>query len=307
MAGKGNINNLRRSPITRKLWDKMLAAYKERATIKHICDNTDAGRKLATRAVREGWPEMGLPSFIEVLGTKGNSGTTVLKEMATTRASWEDTAMEKGEAARQAAEEALAARTVMSSSLNVLKKLERYADKIIDAAILEGAPEEVTPKHVQQVISAIERTTAITERAMRIERMRAGEPEQVLGLMLGQLLDRCNQGDLVYVVQTGHMPSHLVDQRRTVMAQIGAGGETDAEAAALEAGQKPVIDVPAEAVPGRASALPPTLEVPPLPTTDRKAVPPPVGLPGDQEDGLSPQDILEGLTSDGVPVDVSPD
>jgi len=303
MAGKGNIKNLRRSPITRKLWDKMLAAYRERATIKHVCEKAGVGRKMATRGIREGWPEMGLPSFVEALGTKGNSGTTVHREMAATRANWEDTAMEQGEAARQAAEEALAARTIMKSSLDALKKLERYANKVLDAAASSGIPEEITPKHVQQVVSALERVTAITERAIRIERMRATEPEQILGAILGQLLERCDQQDLLFVVQTGHMPSHLVDQRRTVMAQIATGGETDAEAAALDSARGSVIDVPVE--PPAAPAI--DLELPPMPGSATSPSSPPVTMPGADTDGLTAEDILAGLTDAGVAVDVSSD
>ena len=84
MGSRRDAPNLRNYSVTRSQWDKMLAAYRERPTIKSVMAAGEVGKRIARRAVMEGWPDLSLPPFVEVVV----SGSTVHKEMAVLRESW---------------------------------------------------------------------------------------------------------------------------------------------------------------------------------------------------------------------------
>ncbi len=214
MATKRRVPNVRRSPITRSKWDAMLAAYRERPTIKNVMATGKVGAKTAKRAINEGWPDLSLPPFIELM----SGGTSVHKEMARMRESWEEAALTQGEAARQAAEEAMAARVTMDSALRAVRMSQGYAAAILEK-IEQGEtliPEKVTPKLVQSLIRSMESAANIVEKAMKIERLRAGEPEAVLGIQIGILLERCTDAELEVVEKTGEIPRRILGHKEAI-------------------------------------------------------------------------------------------
>lgn len=240
--GRKRAPNLRSCPITRSQWDKMLAAYRERATIKNVMEAGGVGKRVARRAVMEGWPDHNLPPFVEL----ASSGTSVHKEMARIRESWEDAATTQGEAARMAAEQAMAARVTMDSALQATRLSQKLAVEMMEK--LERGecafPDELTPKVVQQVVRSLDTSAAIVEKAIKIEKMRTGEPEAQLGIQIGIMLERCNEDELEIVIKTGHLPDRLLDQRRLIVAtpdeagnieEARALGELSPEEAAMQA------------------------------------------------------------------------
>lgn len=218
----------------------MLAAYRERPTIKNVMEVGGVGKRVARRAVMEGWPDHSLPPFIEL----ASAGTTVHKEMARIRESWEESATTQGEAARMAAEQAQAARITMASALQATQLSQQMAQQMMEK-LANGEcafPEELTPKIVQQVVRSLDTSAAIVEKAIKIEKMRTGEPEAQLGIQIGIMLERCNDDELDLVITTGHLPDRLLDQRRLVIAtpteagdieEARARGEKTAEEAAM--------------------------------------------------------------------------
>jgi hypothetical protein len=220
----------------------MLAAYRERATIKNVMEAGGVGKRVARRAVMEGWPDHNLPPFVEL----ASSGTSVHKEMARIRESWEDAATTQGEAARMAAEQAMAARVTMDSALQATRLSQKLAVEMMEK--LERGecafPDELTPKVVQQVVRSLDTSAAIVEKAIKIEKMRTGEPEAQLGIQIGIMLERCNEDELEIVIKTGHLPDRLLDQRRLIVAtpdeagnieEARALGELSPEEAAMQA------------------------------------------------------------------------
>lgn len=249
--GRKRAPNLRSCPITRSQWDKMLSAYRERATIKNVMEAGGVGKRVARRAVMEGWPDHNLPPFVEL----ASSGTTVHKEMARLRESWEESATTQGEAARMAAEQAQAARITMASALQATQLSQQMAQQMMEK-LNNGEcafPEDLTPKIVQQVVRSLDTSAAIVEKAIKIEKMRTGEPEAQLGIQIGIMLERCNDDELDIVIKTGHLPDRLLDQRRLVVAtpteagdieEARARGELTPEEAAM-AEEKPKKDAEA--------------------------------------------------------------
>jgi len=220
------------------MWDKMLKAYRDRPTIKNIMDTVGVGRRLAKRAVTEGWPDMSLPPFINLL----SSGTSVLKEMAVNRESWEDKALVQGEAARMAAEQASAARITMSGAMKATQLSMRLAQEMVDRldAGERLLPDELTPKVIGQIVKSMDISAGIVKKALEIEKLRAGEPEAQLGIQIGIMIEGCSLEELEVVASTGELPMRIIDQRKMAKARL-ADDETDAEASAIAAGD--IIDV----------------------------------------------------------------
>jgi hypothetical protein len=207
-------SNIRRSPITRTKWDKMLAAYRERPTVKSVRDAGEVGVKVAKRAINTGWPDMNLPPFIEL----ATPGTSVHKEMALMRESWQESAIVQGEAARHAAEESMAARVVMDAAMKSMKMSLDYAQRVMDQMQETGVilPSVVTPKTINALVKSMESAANIVEKAMKIERMRLGEPDKTLGIQIGIMLDRCTDEELESVERTGDLPARILGQREVV-------------------------------------------------------------------------------------------
>lgn len=270
MGSRRNAPNLRNYSVTREQWDKMLAAYRQHPTIKTVMTAGGVGKRIARRAVMEGWPDLGLPPFVELM----SSGTSVHKEMAVLRESWEEAAVTQGEAARMAAEQAMAARTVMASAMKssrvIGKMMSELHEKIDNKESL--LPEEVTPKVINQVMSAQAKLAETIERAMKIANMRAGEPEKQLGVQIGILLERCNDDELEVVIQCGELPGRVLDQRRRVLDVVAADASERRALAAGGNGAETPAQEPQEA--------PGALEVDP-------------GYPEDPDASLEPEDLLE--------------
>jgi hypothetical protein len=225
MVRKGTSVRIGIARISRPVWDQMLVAYRERPQIKHVMEVAKVGKKMARRAILEGWPDHSLPPFVSLVA----GSSTIHKEMAKVRESWETADVTRGEAARQAAEEALAARSVMAMALRTMKLNQHVLEKIMEK--LEAGqvpiPEEMTPKILYQLTKSMDAAAAVVQKAMDVERKRMGEPEQVLGIQIGLLLDHCEDGELELIMQTGEVPRRLLDQRAGASAAPHEGFTSD--------------------------------------------------------------------------------
>jgi hypothetical protein len=182
------------------------------------------GYKTAKRAISEGWPDLSLPPFAEL-----QAGTSVHKEMALTRESWEEAAITKGEAARQAAEEAMAARITMDAAIRSMRMSQGYAARILEK-IEEGdalIPEKITPRIVLALVNAMNTAAGTVEKAMKIERMRQGEPEKILGIQIGMLIERCSLEELEATAATGDVPARVLGQREVVKTLVSEVADED--------------------------------------------------------------------------------
>ena len=210
----------RLSVIDRETWDRMLEAYKEKPVAKHVELTAKVGRRVAFRAIHEGWPIISLPPFKDIISGKVGARAFMIQKIqkqasqdALTSPTQRDIA--KSEAAKQAAEEALAARATMSNAIKIMRMNQAITEKLLEQ-IDRGdipIPEDVTPKLLFQLTKSMDTAAAIVQKAIDIERTRIGEPDQVLGIQIGVLLEACSEDELSRVMLTGEIPRRLLDQR----------------------------------------------------------------------------------------------
>ena len=184
----------------------------------------------------EGWPDLGLLPFVELV----SSGTSVHKEMAVRRESWQESAIVQGEAARQAAEEVAAAKICQTASMHAMNLASKAAEKLLER-LSDGEdpiPEEISLMDINRVLKALNTASEIAKRTFDVQRTAMGSPEDQLGDAIGKLLSGCDDDELEVIIETGHIPDRLLDHR-AMTATRHSDEETEAETAAL--GEDPIV------------------------------------------------------------------
>jgi hypothetical protein len=202
--------------LTRKQWDDMLAAWRACPSDSYVANATGIGKATVKRAITLGFPEFGWPPFVEVV----NSPSTAHKELAVLQENWTDAIAAKTESARQAAQEAMAARIGMASAMKCAQMTHTFVEKVLakmDADDFE-VPEELTPKVIFQLAKALETTNNVLAKAMEIQNKRIGSPENTLGTVVVDLLERCSDDELEQVVAKGELPARITGHKRVVDA-----------------------------------------------------------------------------------------
>jgi hypothetical protein len=145
-------------------------------------------------------------------------GTLEEFALARTRLEWEDAKLrsvsERSIAAdgmKRSADEAAVARQTLHNIMTLGTIMGFIADKILQKVLAGNIeiPDMVSPKLLASLAHSADRLTSATETAIKIEHGRAGEPEAVLGVQIGVLLDGCSDEELVHVKMTGQLPRRL--------------------------------------------------------------------------------------------------
>lgn len=124
---------------------------------------------------------------------------------------------------RRSAEEAAVARQQMRMCINLGAVFSYFIDATM-VAIEQGKmelPKAFDPKMLGSLTGSLDRLTAATERAIKIERGRAGEPDNNLGIQIGVLINTCTPEELSEIQVTGTLPKRL--------RSVAGGGDEDSE------------------------------------------------------------------------------
>jgi hypothetical protein len=204
--------------ITQEKWNELKQAWGETPTIAHLIRSTNVTKRIAKRAVTKGWPELGLPAFVEeITGDVGLNDATVkvIRE-------WNEKALVKGELAKQAAKEAIASRIAMAAALKGAQMTQWYAAKVLAKfEANEVEVPEVTPKLIYTLVKSLETSTKIIREALEIERTRQTPVESTVSVEIGMLIERCNMQELEDVIASGGiLPGRFLDQRRLLQQDL---------------------------------------------------------------------------------------
>jgi hypothetical protein len=220
----------RRPSVSHEQWEEMLAAYRDEPTIKHVMETTGVGKRVARRAIQDGWPEYGMTAFREL----DHSPVATVREVARLRQHHEDQMMVSSEATRMAAERTMAARIVMDAALHSMRLSQGYAEAALKELTDRNfpMPEDLGPKHVAQIVKALKDSSIVVKTAMEIMREHTGKSEDTINLDIVALIGRCADEELEGVAETGELPARILDHRALVRAQLATSDLSDGEAAA---------------------------------------------------------------------------
>jgi len=128
---------------------------------------------------------------------------------------------------------------VLDSSMHVGDAAVRVAgmflEKIENGDFKLGA--SVTLADFANLAKVIEKVGVSVERAMRVARLHAGEPDAVLGIQVGALLTPCSLDELAEIQRTGALPARILGLQS---AGVGRQGAIDVEEVVRE---PEVVDV----------------------------------------------------------------
>jgi hypothetical protein len=169
------------------------------------------------RALQEDADQIGADTNLAELEQKVD-GTMAELEAAKLRAEVEEKRIANvsdraiaADATQRSATEAAAARMSLKHCMTMSAIYGHLAENMLDA--IEGGklemPETVTPRTVMMLASALDKLTTATERAVKLEKGRAGEPDKVIGVQVAVLLDACTPEELEVVATTGRLPTRL--------------------------------------------------------------------------------------------------
>jgi hypothetical protein len=112
---------------------------------------------------------------------------------------------------RRSATEAVAARQALGIAVNMGAIMGHVTDRVL-AAIEEGEmelPDTLDIKTLSMMASSADKLTSALERAIKIEKGKAGEPEKNLGVQIGILLDGCTVEELDVIAEHGGLPTRM--------------------------------------------------------------------------------------------------
>lgn len=211
--------------MTLDCWDKMRRAWCETPTVAGVSRGARVSLDAARRAIHVGWPSQDLPPLLTIQVSETATTAEIHAAMRRKRQQAGDLAgtpaavvkrndplSARREAVDRAAEEAMAARYGLMSATMAAEATARLAHRTL-TLIEEGKLniEEVTPKLIVQLTTAAGRAAEAVYKALQVERLRAGEPESVLGIRVGLLMDRADMDELRFVRDSGgRLPPRLV-------------------------------------------------------------------------------------------------
>lgn len=200
------------SPPVRAVMEQAVTA----AAVKRADRDVAQARKTLKRIERE---ERALRDRLARAAETGDSAA--LSDLRAAYGRYRETAMTLREVGaksivadnvRRSGEEAAAARISLRSAVQIAALVGHMSERLIEG--LETGtvqiPLDLDSATIGRLASAADAATGAVERALRLERVRQGEPERIIGVQIGALLDKCSDDELDYVKRTGRLPSRVV-------------------------------------------------------------------------------------------------
>lgn len=112
---------------------------------------------------------------------------------------------------QRSASEAAIARQAISNCLKLSAIMSFFTDNIlenIEKGIIE-LPSKIDSRVLLSLANSNERLTAAMERAIKIEKGKAGDPEDNIGVKIGVLFNNCSVDELTEFVDRGVLPARI--------------------------------------------------------------------------------------------------
>ncbi len=227
MASSRNPNNA----LTAEKYASMLKHFlmDPSPSISSICENCDVGRIMAKRALTTGWPELNLPPLPDaakqlidpvevhrVMAQLEDKRKEIIENLFGTKEERDPNKPVDNvvieEATKRAAESAMASRVAMSTAVKSAKAVEKMADLFLD--LIEAGevemPDKIRPEHIFLLTKAADTAAGSIQKALQAEKQSSGEPKEIAGAHITNLLIGATPEELRHVATTGMIPGRLL-------------------------------------------------------------------------------------------------
>jgi len=218
--------------ITRGLWRKMLAAYRERPKIEYVANTCGVGVRMARRAVRKGWEDLDLPAFQDIVQTESHipQTKTIQTQPQPRRLSLPELDAQKP-SPNPDPNEPDASDLAMTSAVSVAQVTSQFAQEILERIqVGQGiSVGEISPKAILELVRAVNYSNELTKRAIELKELQRDKPNEQFWTELGMLLDRCTEEELVEVAKTGKLPHRLLYEGPKGQPQVKVAEDLEPE------------------------------------------------------------------------------
>jgi hypothetical protein len=220
------------SGISAPKYAKMVQAFMEldSPTAAQIAEAAGVSRKTVYKALKEGWPKLGLPPLGDAANSLANiekvhelmSGMEAEKKQIyenlfgqkpATSDTKAMTAAAKKEATARAAEHGMGARVALATATASAEAVSSLAVHILDQ-IKDGEidfPEKIRIEHIIMLAKAADIAAGAVYKAMQTEKLRNGEPTDIVGQQVLVFLQQASPEVLQGIVKTGTLPTELLN------------------------------------------------------------------------------------------------
>lgn len=198
-------------------------------SISSICSVCNVGRIMAKRALTTGWPELNLPALPDAakqlvdpqevhkaMAQLQDQRKEIIENLFGPEVAKDPNKPTDGvvieEATKRAAEAAMASRVAMSTAVKSARAVEKMADhflQLIEAGEVE-MPEKIRPEHIFLLTKAADTAAGTVTKAIQAEKASSGEPTEIAGAHITNLLFGATPDELRQVALTGNIPGRLL-------------------------------------------------------------------------------------------------
>lgn len=217
--------------VTPEKYSRMLKAFMEleQPTPSKIAEHAQVGHTMVKRALKEGWPKLGLPPLSEAaammkdpnevhaqMSGMAEAKKAIVKNLfgplpgAPAAAPVPQAAID--EAKVRQAELGMASRVSMSLAVKSARAVEALAEQLLlrlEAGEID-LPDEIRPEHIFLLAKAADTAAAAVNKSVKTERLFNGQPEEVAGSHVVALIAGATPEELKLIAETGQLPLRLL-------------------------------------------------------------------------------------------------
>lgn len=219
--------------VTAEKYARILAAFLKlpSPTIDELATAAEVGKAMVKRALKEGWPKLGLPPLSDaaknmidpvhvhaIMNGMHEEKKQIIQNLfgslpgALANVNTPTPLTAKEEAAQRAAETGVAARIAMSGAVNAARSIEAlsalFLKKIQDGEI--EIPDQIRPEHLFLLARAADTAAGAIHKAVQTERLRNGQPDAIVGQHIVALIADATPEELKIIAITGQLPPRLM-------------------------------------------------------------------------------------------------
>jgi hypothetical protein len=200
-----------------EVWKAMRAAYAEHPTALHVQEKAGVGQRMSTRAIKDGWPELGYPP-LDPKRAAALARAGVKPVVAQVSNSVAPAAVIDVPGVPVVSDQdpespyAQPARTSLAIGIKAGQVLEEMLEQTLTAIDEKrlSIPEELDGKWIATITKAAQSVTSAIKAGIDAQRMARNEVEPDAEFEILKLVGRCSVEELLEITTTGNIPKRLM-------------------------------------------------------------------------------------------------
>jgi len=203
--------------ITTDTWTKMLQAYSRHPTKANVMKEANVGEKLADRAINQGWPELDLLPFRQIVRDQ----QAIYASLGAYRRRESTIRLAQSEGTKALAQEGVAIESALANATLAGQLLEKVMQQVLNGVNAGNIklPAVLDEKYLLALTRSAQSIAAAVEKVISARKLQGLKPEEPVGKEIASLLMHCTQEELAQIAQGGVLPRRLLGHASVVMPE----------------------------------------------------------------------------------------